>query len=476
VSSNETKQNWGKAWSGRFKGQNSPLMERFNASIQVDTRLWEADILGNLSWVKALAQIGIITAQELSEIETGLAKIRDEFKAQQFQIIPNDEDIHMAIERRLIELIGPAGGKIHTGRSRNDQVVTDFRLYLKTEVILLIHGLQLLQQALLKRAEEHLDVILPGYTHLQQAQPVLLSHYWLSFFFALQRDVERIEDYYDRLDVLPLGSGAFAGSAFPIDREFLAEDLGFSRVSDNSIDAVSDRDFVIELLSVLTQIQIHLSRYAEDLIIWSSYEFGFVELDDAWATGSSIMPQKKNPDSLELIRGKAAFLIGAQTQLSTLAKGLPLTYAKDLQEDKFVTFQAIDAVKDSLQVFTGVMESLKIFPETMRKKMNTLLLATDIADYLARKGVPFRESHAIVGNLVQWSLNNDSPMELIPFHIYQEHSDAFSEDVYDLFSWEASVENRNLKGGTGREAVEEQIELARQILNPGDEWSEGEME
>lgn len=464
MSSNATNSNWDKAWSGRFSGQTSELMERFNNSLRVDIRLWEADIRGNLSWVRALEKAGLISPDELELLENGLEKVREEFQTGKFQAKSGDEDIHMAVERRVTEIIGKAGGKIHTGRSRNDQVVTDFRLYLKAEIIILLNVIRSLQEKLVAQAEAHSEIILPGYTHLQQAQPVLISHYWLSFFFALQRDYERLEDCFERIDVMPLGSGAFAGSAFPIDRDFLAADLGFSKISQNSIDAVSDRDFVIELVNVLAQIQIHMSRYAEDLIIWSSFEFGFIELDDAWSTGSSIMPQKKNPDSLELIRGKAAQLIANQTQLCSIAKGLPLTYAKDLQDDKEVTFQAIDTVKDTLQVFGGVIESLQVYPEIIRKKMNTLLLATDIADYLVGKNVPFRQSHAIVGHLVQYSIKNNCPLEKIPLEIYQTQNAAFGEDVYELFSWEASIARRNLKGGTGKDSVKQQILTAKEIL------------
>lgn len=465
MSSNATNLNWGKAWAGRFAEENNPLMERFNSSISFDIRLWKADIDGNCAWAAALQKAGIISREELRAIENGLTQIRDEFEKNEFQVHTTDEDIHMAIERRLTELIGETAGKLHTGRSRNDQVVTDFRIFLKQEIQAIRVFIQHFQTTIVKKAQKHLAIILPGYTHLQPAQPILLAHYWLSFFFALQRDTNRLRDCYRRMDTLPLGSGALAGSAFPIDRKFLADRLGFSRISENSLDAVSDRDFVLEFMNTLTQIQIHLSRYAEDLIIWSSGEFQFIELDDAWATGSSMMPQKKNPDSLELIRGKAARLIGGTSQLLALMKGLPLTYAKDLQEDKSVTFEALDAVKDSLMVFNGVIESLKIHPEKMKASLNSMLLATDLADYLVMRGKPFRQSHNIVGQVVRWALEKKCSLAEVPLETYQRICDLFDSSVFEVFSWEKSISRRNLPGGTGTEAVKEQIFLARQLLN-----------
>ena len=453
-----------KAWGGRFAKANQPLMEKFNASISVDIRMWLADILGNRAWAAALSQAGLLTPDEFTQIKTGLDQVQAEFESGTFEVQPHDEDIHMAVERRLTEIIGAAGKKIHTGRSRNDQVVTDFRLYLKQILPGLMTEIITLQQAIVDCAEANPDAIMPGYTHVQQAQPVLFSHYLLSFFWALKRDRERLADCVRRIDILPLAAGAIAGSAFPLDRQLLADELGFAAISENSMDAVSDRDFVLELVNGLTQIQLHMSRYAEDLIMWSSLEFGFVELDDAWSTGSSMMPQKKNPDSLELIRGKASRLIGHQTHLLTMMKGVPLTYAKDLQEDKEIAFDALDTVSDCLQVFSGVIGSLTVKKENMRAKLDSLLLATDVADYLVRRGVPFRESHHIVGQVVKWSLDHQTPLDQISLENYQLISPVFDETVYALFSWEESLAKRNLPGGTGPAAVKEQLKKARQVL------------
>lgn len=464
MNSNATNPQWQKAWAGRFEKANAPLMEQFNQSISVDIRLWAADLRQNQAWARALEKIGILSADELDQIERGLQEIRQEFARDQFVVQPNDEDIHLAVERRLTEIIGAPAGKLHTGRSRNDQVVTDFRLWLKTEIPGLNQRLQQLQSALVTCAEANPAIILPGYTHLQQAQPVLVAHYLLSFVFGLQRNRERLADCARRVDVLPLGAGALAGSAFPVDRDFLAQELGFAKISENSIDAVSDRDFVLEFVSVLTQIQLLLSRYAEDLIIWHSLEFGFIELDDAWATGSSMMPQKKNPDSLELIRGKAAQLIAAQTQLASLLKGLPLTYAKDLQDDKAITFTARDTVAASLEIFAGVIGSLKINASRMEAALDSRLLATDVADYLTRKGIPFRKCHEIVGQLVKYSLSRNCSLAEIPLEIYQQASPEFADDVFEIFDWGRSIAQRNLPGGTGRDSVENQIRQARGMI------------
>lgn len=464
MNSNGTKISGNKVWAGRFDKSTDALMEHFNQSIAFDIRLWQADIRVNIAWAGALEKIGIFTSDELKQVLAGLDKIQHEFEISEFNILTSDEDIHTAIERRLTELIGSTGARIHTGRSRNDQVVTDVRLFCKTAVGNMLDPLRTLQRSLVKLAEENLSCIMPGYTHLQQAQPVLFSHYSMSLFFCLQRDAERLTDCLKRIDILPLGSGALAGSAFPIDRKFLAQELGFSRISDNSIDAVSDRDFILELVNALALIQIHLSRYCEDLINWSSQEFGFIELDDAWSTGSSMMPQKKNPDSLELIRGKTGRMIGNQTQLHTLMKGLSLTYAKDLQEDKEALFNSIDTAADSLAVFNGAISSMTINPDAMRSKMDELLFATDIADYLVKKGMPFRESHAVVGELVRLSIKEKCSFSALSIDIYKKASALFEADVYEIFDWENSINLRNIEGGTGSESVRKQIVKARKIL------------
>ena len=464
MNSNETKIAWNKVWAGRFDKGTDSLMERFNQSISFDARLWDADIRVNIAWAKVLELIGIFTPDELKQVLEGLKKIYHEFETNEFHFSPHDEDVHTAIERRLTELIGAPGARIHTGRSRNDQVVTDVRLFCKKAVGDISSVIRRLQHSLVDVAEKNRSCIMPGYTHLQQAQPVLFSHYLLSLFFTLQRDVERLHDCLKRIDVLPLGSGALAGSAFPINRQFLAKELGFSRISDNSMDAVSDRDFILELVNALALVQIHLSRYSEDFIIWSSEEFGFIELDDAWSTGSSMMPQKKNPDSLELIRGKTARLIGFQTRLHTLMKGLSLTYAKDLQEDKDALFDALDTVADSLAVFNGVVASMKLKPDAMRRKMNESLFATDIADYLVKKGLPFRESHRITGELVRLSIASECSLSELSIERYKKISPLFGNDVYEIFNWEHSINLRDIDGGTGWNSICKQIEKARKIL------------
>ncbi|MEC8932422.1 MAG: argininosuccinate lyase, partial [Candidatus Latescibacterota bacterium] len=327
-----------KPWGGRFGTSTAQLMERFNASIGFDCRLMEVDVAGSCAYARTLTRAGLLTADECAQIIDGLEKVRDEMREPSYEFADHLEDIHMAVETRLTELIGPVGGKLHTGRSRNDQVNLDERLYLRTAIAATVGRIRQLQQVLVDFAADHTETILPGYTHLQQAQPILLAHYALSLFWALDRDAHRLTDASDRADVLPLGSGALAGSAFPLDRSFMAQELGFSRVSPNSLDAVSDRDYFLEALSALSITIIHLSRYCEDIILWSSAEFGFVELDDAYSTGSSMMPQKKNPDSLELVRGKSGRIVGGLVALLMTMKGLGLTYGKDLQEDKEPVF------------------------------------------------------------------------------------------------------------------------------------------
>lgn len=464
MNSKETKYQPEKVWSGRFKKATDSLMERFNQSIAFDIRLWRADVQVNLAWAKALAKIGVFSPDELRRILEGLRKIHDEFEKNEFVVLPSDEDIHSAVERRLTEITGSAGARIHTGRSRNDQVATDVRLFCLEALGELFAALHSLQRTVVQNAEQHIDCIMPGYTHLQQAQPLLFSHYLLSLFFCLQRDKERLADCKSRVESLPLGSGALAGSAFAIDREFLARELGFSQVSENSVDAVSDRDFILELINALAIFQIHLSRYCEDFIIWSSAEFGFIELDDAWSTGSSMMPQKKNPDSLELIRGKTARVIGNQTQLHCLMKGLPLTYAKDLQEDKESLFDSIDTAFDCIAVFDGALSSMKINSDMMRQKLDEQLFATDIADYLVKKGLPFRESHRVVANLVRRSIETGQRFSEMPLAEYRQASALFENDVFSIFNWQNSINLRNVDGGTGIASVKKHLIRARQLL------------
>ncbi len=453
-----------KLWGGRFEGTTDSFMERFNASIGFDWRLWAADIEGSMAYARALERAGLLTADEVEQLIQGLEAVAQEFEAGQFEIVLLDEDIHTAVERRLGELIGQVAGKLHTGRSRNDQVATDLRLYLMQDIPDLRQQLAGLQEAIVNKAEHHLEVIMPGYTHLQRAQPVLFSHWLMSTFWMLQRDRERLDDLEERVAVLPLGAGALAGHALGIDRHFLAAELGFRAICENSLDAVSDRDFVAEFLFWAALVQVHLSRLAEDVIIWSSAEFGFVELDDAYATGSSLMPQKKNPDSLELLRGKVGRLVGHLVALLSTLKGLPSTYNKDLQEDKEPLFDALDTLKLALPVAAGVVRTLKINAEAMAAALDDAMLATDLADYLVRRGVPFRQSHGLVGAAVRRAEALGLPLCELPLVEFQAVSDAFDSDLYAVFDHRRSVEARDSYGGTATAAVQQQIVHAQAIL------------
>ena len=453
-----------KLWGGRFEGTPDGLMERFNASIGFDWRLWAADIEGSIAYAKALQRTGLLTAEERDQLIQGLEAVEREFKAGEFDIRTSNEDIHTAVERRLGELTGEVAGKLHTGRSRNDQVATDLRLYLMWEIPELRQQLVELQKVVLDRAEQHLDVIMPGYTHLQRAQPVLFSHWLMSFFWMLQRDRERLDDLEKRVAVLPLGAGALAGHSLDIDRQFLAAELGFQALCENSLDGVSDRDFVAELLFWAALLQTHLSRLAEDLIIWSSAEFGFIELDDAYATGSSLMPQKKNPDSLELLRGKVGRLVGHLVALLTTLKGLPSTYNKDLQEDKEPLFDALDTLKLALPVAAGVVRTLQLNAEAMAKVLDDGMLTTDLADYLVRRGVPFRQSHELVGRAVRQAEALGLPLSELPLAEFGAISTLFDENLYAAFDYRRSVEAKDSYGGTATVAVRQQIERAAAAL------------
>ncbi len=452
-----------KLWGGRFEGTPDELMERFNASIGFDWRLWAADIEGSMAYASALERAELLTASERDRLIQGLEAVAREFEVGEFEIVLSDEDIHTAVERRLGELIGDLAGKLHTGRSRNDQVATDLRLYLMGEIPGLRQRLSDLQEAILAKAEQHLDVIMPGYTHLQRAQPVLFSHWLMSAFWMLQRDRQRLDDLEKRVAVLPLGAGALAGHSLGIDRQFLAAELGFRAICENSLDAVSDRDFMAELLFWAALLQTHLSRLAEDLIIWSSAEFGFVELDDAYATGSSLMPQKKNPDSLELLRGKVGRMVGHLVALLITLKGLPSTYNKDLQEDKEPLFDALDTLKLALPVAAGVVRTLKVNAEALAAALDDAMLATDLADYLVRRGVPFRQSHELVGRAVRRAEALGLPLRELPLAEFQAISEAFESGLYAVFNHRRSVEARDSYGGTATVAVRQQIERARSV-------------
>ena len=458
-------ENSDKAWSGRFGGTTEELMERFNASIGFDRRLYRVDIEGSRVQARALHESGHLSESELAEALGGLDRVEKEIEADSLPLTDDLEDIHMAVEKRLIELVGPVGGKIHSGRSRNDQVALDERLYLREAIAGTDDRLQTLQSAVVDLAEAHLDTILPGYTHVQQAQPIRLAHWAMALFWMLDRDRGRFRDCWSRANASPLGSGALGGSAYPVDREKMASELGLERVTENSIDAVSDRDALLEYLSAAAITMMHLSRFCEDLILWSSSEFGFVELDDAYATGSSMMPQKKNPDSLELVRGKTGRVYGNLASLLTVMKGVPLTYSKDMQEDKEPLFDTIDTLWMCLAVFTGAWSTMRIRPDRMRSGLDGAILATDLADYLSRKGVPFRDCHRIVGRLVRESLDEGKRLDELGLDSLRAVSAVFEADVSSVLSPENSTNDRNLPGGTGRDAIVRQIEAARQITS-----------
>ncbi|MCW5854044.1 MAG: argininosuccinate lyase [Anaerolineae bacterium] len=453
-----------KLWGGRFESGMDQRMERFNASIGFDWRMYDADISGSVAYVRALVKAGLLTEAEGDTLIGGLEQVRQEFAQDQFEIRLADEDIHTAVERRLHELVGPVAGKLHTGRSRNDQVATDLRLYTREAIHRLMAYMAEVQAALVAQAEAHPDALMPGYTHVQRAQPVLFAHWALSHFWPLQRDRERLADAAKRVNVLPLGAGALAGNALGVDRDFLAGQLGFDGVTPNSMDAVGDRDFVAETLFDCALLGVHLSRLGEDLVFYSSAEFGFVTLADAYSTGSSLMPQKRNPDSMELMRGKAGRLIGNLVTLLTVLKGLPATYNKDLQEDKEPLFDSLDTLDVALPIAAAVVRSLTIHPERMAAAMDDGMLATDLADYLVRKGVPFRESHHIVGRLVRAADGRGIGLRDLPLDAYQQADERFGEDVYRVFDMRESVARRDTVGGTAPSAVQAQLAAAKECL------------
>ncbi|MGB4476653.1 MAG: argininosuccinate lyase, partial [Bacillota bacterium] len=390
-----------KLWSGRFTKEQDSLMDSFHSSIQFDNRLYAEDIRGSIAHVRMLGSCGIITDDEAQVIEDGLWDLLEDIEAQRVEFSPEAEDIHMNIESLLIERIGDVARKLHTARSRNDQVALDTRMYVLREIDEIIDLIRRVQAALVERAEENLGVLMPGYTHLQRAQPILLSHHLMAYFFMLQRDLERLEDCAKRTNVMPLGAAALAGTTFPIDRERVAKELGFDGITENSIDAVSDRDFVMELLGCISIIMVHLSRFSEEIVLWSSSEFGFVTLDERYSTGSSIMPQKRNPDSAELVRGKSGRVFGNLLALLVTMKGLPLAYNKDMQEDKERLFDSVDTVKGCLTIMERLIDTMVFNAERMRTACaGGFMTATDVADYLVRKGIPFRTAHEIVGKIV----------------------------------------------------------------------------
>ncbi|KIP08178.1 hypothetical protein PHLGIDRAFT_104769 [Phlebiopsis gigantea 11061_1 CR5-6] len=453
-----------KLWGGRFTGKTDPLMHEFNQSLRYDKRMYAADITGSIAYAKALTKVGILTADEEQKIASGLQTVGKEWEDGVFSIKEDDEDIHTANERRLSELIGPLGGKLHTGRSRNDQVATDMRLWLLGEVKEVESGLKDLIRVMVERADKEKDIILPGYTHLQRGQPIRWSHLLLSHAFSFHADLQRLQQLIPRVSVLPLGCGALAGNPFVVDREFLAKELGFQSVAENSLWGVGDRDFIVEFLMWASLTMTHISRMAEDLVIYSTAEFGFVTLSDAYSTGSSIMPQKKNPDSLELLRGKSGRVFGNMAGFLMTLKGLPSTYNKDLQEDKEPLFDAVDTISASLKIAEGVIATMEVHSDKMRQALTMDVLATDLADYLVRKGIPFRETHHISGRAVALAESRKCQLNDLTLQDYQQLNEKFTDDIHSVFDFEASVERRESIGGTSKKMVERQISVLRASL------------
>lgn len=452
-------------WGGRFTQPTDQFVQEFTASITFDQRLYRYDIQGSMAHCRMLARQGILTTAEADQILAGLTDILTDIEAGRFDFSVALEDIHMNIEARLIERIGPVGGKLHTARSRNDQVAVDIRLYLRDEIAAILAFLTSLQGALLDQAEANLDTLMPGYTHLQTAQPVLLAHHLLAYFEMLQRDRGRLQDCSRRLNQLPLGAGALAGTTFPIDREWVAQQLGFAGVTRNSLDSVSDRDFALEFCAASATLMMHLSRLAEELILWSSADFDFVELSDAFCTGSSIMPQKKNPDVPELVRGKTGRVYGNLISLLTLMKALPLAYNKDMQEDKEPLFDSIDTVKGSLKIFADMIAQMRIKVGNMRTAAaRGFSTATDVADYCVRKGLPFRQAHEVVGKTVRYCVETGKDIPDLSLEEFRRFSPLIEADIYDFVTLEASVNARTATGGTARSAVAGEIVRARQQL------------
>ncbi|KZZ93272.1 Argininosuccinate lyase [Moelleriella libera RCEF 2490] len=452
-------------WGGRFTGGLDPLMHKYNASIEYDKLLYKEDILGSIAFARANAKSGIISNSEFAEIERGLREVQKEWEADTFVIMPNDEDIHTANERRLSEIIGKdIAGKLHTGRSRNEQVVCDMRLWLRNQIQEIESHLVAFIEVIAGRAEAECGIIMPGYTHLQRAMPVLWSQHLLSYGFYFASDLERLRETARRVNRSPLGCGALAGNGFNIDRDMMAEELGFAGLLWNSMNAVGDRDFVTEFLQWGSMLMQHISRWAEDLILYCSTEFGFITIADAYSTGSSLMPHKKNPDGLENLRGKAGRAFGHMAGLMMTQKGLPSTYQKDLQESWEPMLDHVKTVSDSLQIANGILSTLTVKPERMRAALDPFMLATDLADYLVRKGVPFRETHHISGRCVAKSEELGIPMNELSLEQLQAIDSRFGEDVSHTFDYGKSVEMRSVKGGTSRARVLEQVKVLKAML------------
>ena len=459
-------------WGGRFTKETDQMVYQFNASISFDKRFYAQDIRGSIAHVMMLAKQGILTEEEQQKMISGLEGILRDIEDGVLEISDRYEDIHSFVEATLIERIGEPGKKLHTGRSRNDQVALDMKLYIRDEVYAADHLLKELLEVLLGIMEEHIDTFMPGFTHLQKAQPITLAHHMGAYFEMFKRDRFRMKDVYRRMNYCPLGSGALAGTTYPLDREYTAELLGFTGATWNSMDSVADRDYLIEFLAALSTVMMHLSRFSEEVIIWNSNEYQFIEIDDAYSTGSSIMPQKKNPDIAELVRGKTGRVYGALMSLLVTMKGLPLAYNKDMQEDKELAFDAIDTAKGCLSLFTDMLRTMKFQKEQMEKSArNGFTNATDAADYLVGHGVAFRDAHGIVGQLVLSCIEKGISLEEMTLEEYQQISPVFQEDIYDAISLKTCVEKRNTFGAPGREAMEQVISLQKSYLSQPDTFS-----
>jgi len=454
-----------KLWGGRFQKNTDKKVDDFNSSIRFDKRMYKQDIRGSIAHAKMLGKQGIIPREDSEQIVEELKNILHDINEGKVEFLIDAEDIHMNIEKILTDRIGDAGKRLHTGRSRNDQVALDIRMYLMDETEELKEMLAHAMEVLTDLAKEHTETIMPGYTHLQKAQPITFAHHLMAYFEMFKRDYSRLEDCRKRTSVMPLGSGALAGTTYNLDREFVKEELGFEEITMNSLDGVSDRDFVIELASCLSMVMMHLSRFCEELILWSSHEFSFVEMDDAFSTGSSIMPQKKNPDVAELIRGKTGRVYGHLMGLLTTMKGIPLAYNKDMQEDKEPIFDALDTVKLCLPVFCDMVATMKVRKDNMLKgSKGGFANATDVADYLVKKGLPFREAHEVVGRMVFYAIEKDIALDELTMDEFKDFSQNIEEDIYDAISMETCVNDRKLVGGPAKETVEKAIKAAQEYL------------
>ena len=452
-------------WGGRFTKETDKLVYNFNASISFDKKFYKQDIQGSMAHTTMLEKQGILTKEDAEAIRKGLTSILEDVESGKLEISDAYEDIHSFVEANLIDRIGDAGKRLHTGRSRNDQVALDMRLYVREEILEIDVLVKELLQVLLNIMEENLETYMPGFTHLQKAQPVTLAHHFGAYFEMFKRDRSRLKDIYVRMNYCPLGAGALAGTTYPLDREFSAELMGFAGPTLNSMDSVSDRDYVIELLSALSTIMMHLSRFCEEIIIWNTNEYRFVEIDDAYSTGSSIMPQKKNPDIAELVRGKTGRVYGALTSILTTMKGIPLAYNKDMQEDKELTFDAIDTVKGCVALFTGMVKTMKFNKPVMEKSaINGFTNATDAADYLVGKGVPFRDAHGIIGRMVLYCIDKNCGIEDLSMEEFKELSPVFDTDIYDAVSLKTCVEKRLTIGAPGKDAMQKVIAIEKEYL------------